>query len=324
MYVAKQIVEGYDFDRTLGKEEKAALIKSILNSSKLNKGDGYYLTKLIQNLEQIGLSTQEVFGIIINAGIYGTISNETGYNYTYLIVNSNDIFENIRQNKNKIKVMVTEGAIDIATSKDLTEKSIHKIKLDLEKYGIDREFIELKDIKNVFEAKRVVENFNFNRELSGKEKGALIKAILCNSDLNKKRPKYLTQLIQNLEQIGLNIQDIYAIIINLAVNGKVITETGYSYVNLLRNQNNSCNTIAQYKDQIQTEVTEETIQKAVEKANKPKKVKGKDIAKATMELTAKGSGGSQICDDVQADYMRLLEERTNNNQKEGSEQGGEN
>ena len=43
-----------------------------------------------------------------------------------------------------------------------------------------------------------------------------------------------------------------------------------------------------------------------------------------MELTAKGSGGSQICDDVQADYMRLLEERTNNNQKEGSEQGGEN
>lgn len=196
--------------------------------------------------------------------------------------------------------------------------------MDLEKYGIDREFIELKDIKNVFEAKRVVENFNFNRELSGKEKGALIKAILCNSDLNKKRPKYLTQLIQNLEQIGLNIQDIYAIIINLAVNGKVITETGYSYVNLLRNQNNSCNTIAQYKDQIQTEVTEETIQKAVEKANKPKKVKGKDIAKATMELTAKGSGGSQICDDVQADYMRLLEERTNNNQKEGSEQGGEN
>ena len=75
VYVAKQIVEGYDFDRTLGKEEKAALIKSILNSSKLNKGDGYYLTKLIQNLEQIGLSTQEVFGIIINAGIYGTISN---------------------------------------------------------------------------------------------------------------------------------------------------------------------------------------------------------------------------------------------------------
>ena len=91
----------------------------------------------------------------------------------------------------------------------------------------------------------MVENFNFNRGLSGKEKGALIKAILCNSDLNKKRPKYLTQLIQNLEQIRLNIQDIYAIIINLAVNGKVITEKGYSYVNLLRNQNNSCNTIAQ-------------------------------------------------------------------------------
>lgn len=324
VYVAKQIVEVHDFGRSLGKEEKAALIKSILNSSKLNKGEGYYLIKIIQNLEQIGFSTQEVFGIIINAGIYGTVSNETGYNYTYLIVNSNDIFKNIRQNKNKIKVMVTEGAIDIATSKDLTEKGIHKIKSDLEKYGIDREFIELKDIKNIFEAKRVVEKYDFNRELSEKEKGALLKAILCNSDLNKKRPKYLTQLIQNLEQIGLNIQDIYAIIINLAVNGKVIAKAGYSYVNLLRNQNNACNTIAQFKEQIQTEVTEETIQKAVKKANKPKKVKVEDIAKATMELTAKGSGGSKICDDVQADYMRLLDEITNNNQKEGSEQGESN
>ena len=39
-----------------------------------------------------------------------------------------------------------------------------------------------------------------------------------------------------------------------------------------------------------------------------------------MELTIAGSGGSQVCDDVQTDYQRLMIERTNENKKEGSEQ----
>ena len=39
-----------------------------------------------------------------------------------------------------------------------------------------------------------------------------------------------------------------------------------------------------------------------------------------MELTIAGSGGSQVCDDVQADYQRLMAEKTKENKREGSEQ----
>lgn len=124
-----------------------------------------------------------------------------------------------------------------------------------------------------------------------------------------------------MEQTGFNIQEIYGMIINLGVNGYVLqNDKEYTYQTLLRNKKNACQTIAQYKDKVQTQVSEETIQRAVKKANKPKKVKGQDIAKSTMELTITGSGGSQVCDDVQTDYQRLMIERTNENKKEGSEQ----
>ena len=107
----------------------------------------------------------------------------------------------------------------------------------------------------------------------------------------------------------------YGRLINLGVNGKVIKESGYNYNNLIRNQNNACQTIAQYKDEIQTQVSEETIQKAVKNATKQKKITGKDIAQTAMELVVEGNGGSEICDKVQADYQKLLDQSL---QKEGS------
>lgn len=144
--------------------------------------------------------------------------------------------------------------------------------------------------------------------------------LLNTSLLNNGKGYYLVSLIQNMEKLGLNEQEIYGMIISGGIEGRILDIKGYSYADLLVNKNNAYQTIAQYKDEIQTHVTEEAIQKAVKKANKPKKVKGQDIAKSTMELTIAGSGGSQVCDDVQTDYQRLTIERTNENKKEGSEQ----
>lgn len=54
MYVAKQIVEGYDFNRNISKEEKTVLIKAILNNSLLGKKNTITLISLIQDMEQRG------------------------------------------------------------------------------------------------------------------------------------------------------------------------------------------------------------------------------------------------------------------------------
>ncbi len=315
VYIAKKIVEGYDFNRSLVQEEKAALIKSILDSSKLHNRSHAYLTTLIQNLEQIGLSKQETFGTIINLGIYGAVLEEVGYSYTNLLLNANNCWESIGQYKNKIRTKVSEGAIDIATARNVSEAEENKIRSELVQLGIDDEFVESKDIRNLFEAKRIVDKFDFGRKISGEEKASLIIAMINKSDFNKKRTKFLINLMQTIEPIGLSTQEMYGMLINLGVNGKVIKEAGYNYNNLIRNQNNACQTIAQYKDEIQTQVSEETIQKAVKNATKQKKITGKDIAQTAMELVVEGNGGSEICDKVQADYQKLLDQSL---QKEGS------
>ena len=138
--------------------------------------------------------------------------------------------------------------------------------------------------------------------------------------LNNGKGHYLVSLIQNMEKLGLNEHETYGMIISGGIEGKILDIKGYSYADLLVNKKNVCQTIAQHKDKIKTQVSEETIQSTVKKANKPKKVKGQDIAKSTMELTIAGSGGSQVCDDVQADYQRLMAEKTKENKREGSEQ----
>ena len=315
VYIAKKIVEGYDFNRSLVQDEKAALIKSILDNSKLHNRSHAYLTTLIQNFEQIGLSRQETFGTILNLGIYGTVLEEIGYSYTNLLLNANNSCESIRQYKNKIRTKVSEEAIDIATARNVSEAEENKIRSELVQLGIDDEFVESKDIRNLFEAKRIVDKFDFGRKISGEEKASLIIAMINKSDFNKKRTKFLINLMQTLEPIGLSTQEMYGMLINLGVNGKVIKEAGYNYNNLIRNQNNACQTIAQYKDEIQTQVSEETIQKAVKNATKQKKITGKDIAQTAMELVVEGNGGSEICDKVQADYQKLLDQSL---QKEGS------
>lgn len=320
LYIAKQIVDGYNFGRELTPEERKAILKSILNNVKLNKSKSIFLSTLIQNMEQIGLNEQQVYGVIINLGINGRVTEKTGYDYSTLLVNQNNACQTIGRYKDEIQTKVTEGTILKAKTYDLSQQDVQKLKEEFSALGINKEFIDLKNEKNLYIAKQIIDGYNFNRPLSTEEKRAILKAILNQSSLNKDKFRYLIKLIQNMEQIGLNEQQIYGMIINLGINGRVLEKNGYNYKELLNNINYACQTIAQYKDEIQTCIIEETIQHAIKKANKSKKVKGQDIAKSTMELTTAGSGGSQVCDDVQADYQRLIAEKAKENEREGSEQ----
>ena len=307
LYVAKQIVDEYNFRRKLTSDESKAILRAILNNTQLNNNK---LSKLIQNMEQIGLDTQQIYGMIINLGINGKVIKKIGYDYTSLLTNNNNACQTIAQHKDKIQTDITEGTILKAKADNLSLEDVDKLKKELIDIGLDKEFIELKDERNLYVAKQIVDEYNFRRKLTPDESKAILRAILNNTKLNNN--KKLSKLIQNMEQIGLDTQQIYGMIINLGINGKVIEETGYDYTRLLTNNNNACKTIAQYKDEINIQVTEETIQKA----RKSKKVRGQDIAKATIELTIEGGAGSEICDLVQADYQRLLNEKTKENKKD--------
>ncbi len=319
VYIANQIVENYNFYENIRSEEKKAIVKAILDNAGLNKNGRRYISTMIYNLEQAGFGEQEIYGMIINLGINGSVSVEKGFSYKDFLSNTGNVWQ-IQKYKERIRTSVSKGMVIKAVSEQLSLEEQDKIKNELVSSGIDKDFLDSKDIRNIYTAKQIVENYNFARKLKNEEKNALLILILDNSKLNNKRANYLTKLIQNMEQIGLNIQQIYGMIINLGVDGNILDELGYGYTALLANKDNSCQTIIRHKERIHTQVTEETIQKAIKKANNPKKVKGQDIAKSTMELTVAGNGGSQVCDDVQADYQRLMAEKTKENEREGSEQ----
>lgn len=318
VYTAKQIVEGYNFEREISQNEKKALIISVLDNFDLNINQGLYLTTLIQNMEQVGFNTQEVYGMIINLGVNGKILEEVGYSYCNLLENRNNSCQTISKYKDRVQTKVSESTIDMAVINNLEKEEQENLKSELIDLGIDNEFINSKDIKNVYIGKQIVEEYNFGRDLDKEEKKALIISVLQHTSLNKKRGTlYLTTLIQNMEKMGFNTQEIYGMILNLGVNGKILKKGGYNYTNLLKNLNNTCQTIVQYKDEIQTQVTEGSIQKAVKKSSKQKKIKGQDIVQVSMDLLVEGKGGSEICDAVQTDYQNLVAQSL---QKEGSEQ----
>ena len=292
IYTAKYIVDNYKFDRKLKDFEKAAIVRSILDISNFKKdSNNYYLATLINNFKKIGFDTQEALGIIINLAINRTIIQEPGYNYKYLIANESNCCETIKQYKDKINPKVTEETIkkSIIDNEDIYVSDVDEEELwkSLEVYGLDKKFLQSKGSLNVNMAKYIVDKYDFGRALQNHEKAAIIKSILRSSKLEGKYENgRLPLLMKNLSLIGINGQDLYGMIINLAVNKKVIEENGYSYRFLITNENDCCKTIAKYKDKIQTEVTEKTINKAVKTTDEKyvAKQSNEDIIKSLLEL----------------------------------------
>ena len=111
---------------------------------------------------------------------------------------------------------------------------------------INREFLDDNNIKNLYMAKKIVNDYDFKnnigREALPEEKGLLIKLILDHSIYNAYK-KTLYSLVLDMEKIGLSPQEIYGMIINLAINGTAIEGKNYSYSNLLSNYAYCCQTI---------------------------------------------------------------------------------
>ena len=287
--MAKRIVEGYDFGRELTQEEKRALIQAILDNASLNKESTSrcYLSTLMKNLQQIGLKKeQQIYGTMINLGVNGAVIEEAGYGYDRLLKNQDNLCQRIMQHKDKIETRVGSMTILTALSKTIYGQEEQELQDKLERLGISRDFINKKDARNLYMAKRIVEGYEFGRKLSKKEKRAIIQAIVANSRLDNKKI-YISTLMKRFEKMGLKEQEIYGTIINLGVNRAVLKVPRCGYAELLSNQNNACQTIANHIGEIRTGVTEETIEKALSKAEKiMKKVVKRQKDKGTISTQA--------------------------------------
>jgi len=334
-YTALQIVEEYfgDYKKEDGSivtnEEKKYIIEAILNNSLLNEEYSGYLSTLIENIKKAGIEKdKDVYGFIIKLALEG--NGIAGYSEFIEGKGIKNLINFIKQNqedseKIKEKCTVTDKVIETC----LIDKGIlsERIKKKVEELGISEEIIKEKDLRNIDIAIQIVEEYfkEYRKEnrsiVTNEEKRYIIEVILNNNKLNKKRGVYyLSTLIENIKKAGIEKdKDIYGFIIKSAIEGNGISAytkfiNGSAIKNLIDfiEQNQENTEIIKEK----CTVTDKTIQKAVKKVNKKKKVQGKDIMQATMELTIEGNGGSKICDDVAEDYKKLLERKKEQGRKE--------
>lgn len=109
-------------------------------------------------------------------------------------------------------------------------------------------------------AKRIVERYHhLGRGLRTEEKRGLIQAILKPKLLNESGHGYLDSLVQRLSECGFSEQQVYGIIINLGVNGRIIDENGCSFSNFLRNDTEAFQRIKEGSDRVEKDVSTFTI-----------------------------------------------------------------
>ncbi|MCL2354659.1 MAG: hypothetical protein FWC68_02020, partial [Oscillospiraceae bacterium] len=261
---AKEIVEGYDFGRELTNEEKSGILQAILNHSHLTRKTSTSLSSLIKALGLTGeLTEQEIYGAIIKLSVNGGIDK---HSYSEMINSSKYVskfVEHYLGNKGTIDLKVTKSTIQRATADNLSEEQKSDLIEEFQRLGIPKRIVESIDTRNLWSAKQIVEGHNFGRELENEEKKALLQCILNHSHLGWKRKgrRYLSILMQNLEDAEFEEQEICGIIINTAVNRSIIPIKGYGYGELLCKRDKVLE-LKKYADEIDSEVTEYTIAKA--------------------------------------------------------------
>lgn len=260
MYMAKQIIDRYDFQISLSPQNKKDLYMMILGTTVLTKNYHGNLSILMKNLELSGFTEQEIYGMIMNLGINENIVEDSGYGYNDLLLKTYKVKE-LPKYKGKIRTKITTGDLIKAHSMNLSEEEIEELLTEYENLGISREFLEIKDIRNVYTAMELVNRYDFAEVISDTQKRGLLQCILSNSVLNKGNNGKLMELFKELEEIGLTEQEGCGAIINLGVNKHVVPYTGYGYQKLLNSRKEALK-MAEYKDEIDTKVDKFTIQLA--------------------------------------------------------------
>ena len=261
MYMAKQIIDRYDFQVSLSPQNKKDLYMMILGTTTLTKNYHYgNLSILMKNLELLGFTEQEIYGMIMNLGINENIVEDSGYGYNDLLLKTYKVKE-LPKYKGKIRTDVTTGDLIKAHSMNLSEEEIEELLTEYENLGISREFLEIKDIRNVYTAMEIVNRYDFGEAISDTQKRGLLQCMLSNFVLNKGNNGKLIELFKELEEIGLTEQEGCGTIINLGVNRHVVPYTGYGYQKLLNSRKEAIK-MAKYKNEINTRVDRYTIQLA--------------------------------------------------------------
>ena len=306
IYISNWIVEQYcDKHEIADIKIKKMFTLAVLDVDSLNESTTYIST-LLEKMKIEGLEDDDICGIILNLAGNSMARKTNGISYIGLLQVPNTVADVLKDNNLPSEISEINMATFISESLDEEEKE--KMYEKLNELEILKEIQKEKSDNNLYIALWILEKYCSNHDISdNKTKNKILTKILKNKSLNEGGYMTLSTILQSFERIEWNQDEIVEMLVECTKTGKIIIDDNkFTYSQLLRTPYKISESIKGM----------EHIFSGIER-----KIDGKDIMEASMELLAKGRGGSQICDDVQADYMRLLDEKTKNNQKEGSEHG---
>ena len=115
---------------------------------------------------------------------------------------------------------------------------------------------------NIYFAEHIINSYNFNKKLTDIEKKALITKMLDTVFLEPKNKVKLANAVINLEKNGVQTQEAYGLIINLACRPRSINGESYAYSSIISSMKigKKLATKVKHNDTI---VTDQLIAKAV-------------------------------------------------------------
>ena len=296
IYISNWIVQQYcDKHEIDDVKIKKMLTLAVLDVQSINKST-HYISSLLKKMNLEGIKEDDICGMLLNIAGNCMARKITGISYTTLLQKPNSM-SNVLKNNN-IPSEISEINMFTFLSESLDDEETIEMYKKLDELEISKEIQEEKSNNNLYIGLWILEKYCLNHNISdNKTKNLILTKILKNKSLNKGRTATLSTILQSFEKIEWNQDEIIEMFVECAKTGKIIINGNkFTYYQLLK---------APYK-----------ISESIK--GKEHIFSGIEIMKVSIGLLA---GGSQICDDVHADYMRLLDEKTNNNQKEGSEQG---
>ena len=319
LITAKEIVDNYPFERELEDSEKAAIIKTILSYNGAGKVGTRYLKNLVQTFELMGLSPNDTYGIIINNSINGTsickgasLSKVRSKNKSALrmletaIEAGSEINRVVDEKVIKTMVFDYKDPYGVSQSPEALEIKYNQAKTELVAMGFERENLDKVYPQNLFMAKTLVDGYSFSRPINDVEKKALIQSIIGRTLFSVEKPTYyLHNMVRELLINGMDEQKVFGVLIGLFANSSINSKLRVEQA--IASPQRLVGFIKEHKGEITFDVTDEMIEKAVNRGIPQRKATSKDIVGAVKDI---GNGGSELFDKYKGKIQEMMEAKT--------------
>ena len=224
LYWAERLIETYDWKGEIGRKltnkEKCACIESILSYKMIDYKQGYKnrdsrIAKIYDTLLREGFSEHEAARFIIRGAIKGE-------NFSAAIANNTNLLKMINESDYYKTKAITLFDIERINIEHTIQNDINgdQIRNRLIKNGFNENECQKKRTDNLYFAEYLVNQMQYDRKLSEKEKIAIMEQILDSAFFNQRGACKLSSLCENLIEIyGIEIKDIAKVLINISIDG---------------------------------------------------------------------------------------------------------